>query len=87
MKFYLSALLSMAVVTAGAQRLSAYNQYLLFTPSTFFHSVASNNLSLNQSSQDAGNQEINSTLMNAYLNHPDMIVDSENQLRHAGEVK
>ena len=54
MKFYLSALLSMAVATAGAQRLSAYNQYLLFTPSTFFHSVASNNLSLNQSSQDTG---------------------------------
>ena len=52
MKFYLSALLSMAVVSAGAQRLSAYNQYLLFTPSTFFHSVASNNLSLNQTSQD-----------------------------------
>ena len=87
MKFYLSALLSMAVVAAGAQRLSAYNQYLLFTPSTFFHSVASNNLSLNQLSQDAGNQEVNSTLMNAYLNHPEKIVDSENQLRHAGEVK
>ena len=69
MKFYLSALFSMAVMTAGAQHLSAYNQYLLFTPSTFFHSVASNNLSLNQTSQDVENQEVNSTLMNAYLNH------------------
>lgn len=74
-------------VAQNTPRLTTYNQYQLFTPSTFFHSVASNNLELNETGQDVVSQEVDAALMNVYLNHPDMVIDSENQIRHAGVVK
>jgi hypothetical protein len=81
---------SLNVYKAQAQNgktLSAYNQYQLFAPSTFYHGVAGNNLDLNKKDQDTENQEVGAALMSVYLNHPNLIIDSENNLRHAGAVK
>jgi len=81
---------SLNVYKAQAQNgktLSAYNQYQLFAPSTFYHGVAGSNLDLNKKDQDAENQEVDAALMSVYLNHPNLIIDSENNLRHAGAVK
>lgn len=81
---------SLNVYKAQAQNgktLSAYNQYQLFAPSTFYHGVAGSNLDLNKKDQDTENQEVDAALMSVYLNHPNLIIDSENNLRHAGAVK
>lgn len=81
---------SLNVYKAQAQNgktLSAYNQYQLFAPSTFYHGVAGSNLDLNKKDQDPENQEVDAALMSVYLNHPNLIIDSENNLRHAGAVK
>ena len=60
--------------------LSAYSQYRLFAPTTFFHSVAATSLSDN-----GGGDEVDAALMNVYLNHPELVSTSENEVKEAGQ--
>ncbi|MBR5349616.1 MAG: DUF3078 domain-containing protein [Prevotella sp.] len=67
-------------------QMSAYNQYRLFAPSTFYHAIAKHNLYLYDSEQDIYDQAVDDALLNIYLNHPEYITNSEQQLRDAGGV-
>lgn len=67
--------------------LNPYNAYKLFSPTTFFHSVAGNNMSLNDEMQNSEDEEIDNTLLNVYLNRPELVSNSEDNLREASVVK
>lgn len=67
--------------------LSAYNRYQLFAPTTFFHSVSNQKLSMSLPAMSAEDQEVNATLMNLYLNNPDLVESTETGLHDAGAVK
>lgn len=68
------------------KKMSIYDQYKLFVPSTFFHSVALNSLNIDNV-QNSENQDIDAALLNVYLNHPELVKNTETNLRDAGEVK
>lgn len=68
-------------------QMSVYNQYQLFAPTTFSPVKANQQLCLNETAQDAESEEIDAALMNLYLNRPDLVVITENQLKEANAVK
>jgi len=70
---------------SGRQELSAYGQYKLFAQSTFYHDVAKN--ALGDGSTEQENSAVDAALMSVYLNHPDLIENSEDDLRQADAVK
>ncbi len=67
-------------------QMSSYNQYRLFAPSTFYHAIAQHSLYLHSGEQDVYDQAVDDVLLNIYLNHPEYITNSENQLRDAGGI-
>lgn len=67
-------------------QMSAYNQYRLFAPSTFYHAIAQHNLYLRDKEQDVYDQAVDDALLNIYLNHPEYVTNSEKQLRDAGGI-
>ena len=71
--------------TANVDKLSSYANYRLFASPTFYHSVAQNNFNLNGTS-DKEAEEIDAALMNIYLNHPELVTNSEEQLRQVSAV-
>ncbi len=62
--------------------------YRLFAPLTFYHSPAKKALRLAQrtTEDDGVNNEIDNTLLSVYLNRPDLVVNSENNLKSVGGV-
>ena len=62
--------------------------YRLFAPLTFYHTPAKKALRLQQRHQniDGVDDEIDNTLLNVYLNRPDLVLNSENRLRRVGGV-
>lgn len=63
--------------------------YRLFTPLTFFHSVAGDILRIDRSGiySDKLNSEIDSVLITTYLSRPDKVEDSEGRLAKVGKLK
>lgn len=73
---------------ANHQRaLNTYDAYKLFSPATFYHSVAANSMSLDENTQSTESREVDNVLMNIYMNHPELVSTSENNLREASVVK
>ena len=67
--------------------LSAYSQYQLFAPATFFHATANRKLSLSLPAPSSEEDQVNEALMKLYLEHPEWVVSSETELHEAGRVK
>ena len=62
--------------------------YQLFTPLTFYHSVAGANLSLdNPLETDLTDEAINLALLNVYLNRPDLVRSTDTQLEESGTLR
>ena len=62
--------------------------YRLFTPLTFYHSVAGNSLSLDPSEgNDSIDEAINRALLNVYLNRPDLVQATDSQLEESGSLR
>ena len=78
-------LLSLAALSAlsayAAQPKDSINGglYRLFAPLTFYHSVAGNQLSLNDKTNDAVSEEVDNALMHVYLNRPDLVQVTETE--------
>ena len=62
--------------------------YMLFAPFTFYHTPAQKALRLSNNSEDMDpvSNEIDYTLLAMYLKRPDLVVNSESQLRRIGGV-
>ncbi len=62
--------------------------YQLFTPLTFYHSVAGASLSLdNSQGTDLTDEAINLALLNVYLNRPDLVRSTDTQLDESGSLR
>lgn len=61
--------------------------YKLFTPLTFYHSVANDNLRLNTPDDDDVAEAINRALLNVYLNRPDLVQTTDTQLDESGTLR
>lgn len=66
------------------------NLYRLFAPTTFYHDVAAQQLTLDMdnagSNVDVENKNVNDALMNIYLSRPDLVMNSEDRLAAVGTV-
>ena len=58
--------------------------FCLFSPTTFYHSVA--NRMLGNESTDDTESMIDRTMMNIYLNHPQLVAKSEQRVKKAGAI-
>lgn len=64
--------------------------FRLFSPLTFYYSVAGNRLSFNKDGQDNTYDNVDNTiddiLMSTYLRHPKLVTNTESRLRKAGSL-
>ena len=61
--------------------------YRLFAPPTFYHSGANKALSLNPNTGDEVTDAVDAAMMNVYMKRPDLVVNTESQLRKTGSVR
>lgn len=61
--------------------------YRLFAPLTFYHSVAKEQLDINDTVVDDVNSEIDLALLNIYFNRPDLVVNSDKRLSMTGTIR
>lgn len=61
--------------------------YRLFTPLTFYHSVAANQLMINPTDADAVGSEVDQALMHVYLNRPDLVQVTESEQQQSGSLR
>lgn len=61
--------------------------YRLFMPFTFYHSVAKNQLSIDQQDGDEVAEQVSNALMHAYLSRPDLVQNTETDLAESGELR
>ena len=87
-------LLSAAVMTLSASAAQSNDSldaryYRLFAPVTFYHNVADKALALNSDAagKDAVADEVDATLLNVYLNRPDLVSATETELRETGSIR
>lgn len=64
----------------SSARLDNFMRFRLFTPATFYHSVATGQLSLEGAPLDDVNYEVDRSLLGVYLNNPQLVNISENRL-------
>ncbi len=85
-------LLALAAVVALSASAAQENEpgngqyYRLFTPLTFYHSVAGDQLSMS-SQNDQVAQAVDRALMHVYLNRPDLVEVTETEQTEAGELR
>ena len=83
-------ILAAGVLSASAAEPKSKNSsscYRLFTPLTFFHNVASNQLSITSDNHDEVNQAIDQALMHVYLNRPDLVQVTQSEQENAGTLR
>ena len=87
------ALLSAAFLTLSASAAQPNDSldaryYRLFAPVTFYHNVADKALALNSETagKDVVADEVDATLLNVYLNRPDLVSATETELRETGTI-
>ena len=87
-------LLSAAVMTLSASAAQPNDSldaryYRLFAPVTFYHNVADKALALNSDAagKDAVADEVDATLLNVYLNRPDLVCTTETELKETGTIR
>ena len=62
--------------------------YPLFGPLTFYHHVAQNRLSLTSAQNDEElREEITAAMLRVYLNRPDLVKVSENEMKASGQLR
>lgn len=86
MNIYRAKADSLARVNAELQQSLDGRYYRLFAPTTFYHSAANQQLSLNPNGTDEVANAVDAALMNIYLRRPDLIRSSENQLETVGGI-
>ena len=87
-KLILSFAAAMTLSANAAQPNDSVNGqlYRLFAPLTFYHNVSAGMLALSSENNDV-DEAVNQTLMNVYLNRPDLVEATETQLDESGTLR
>ena len=82
----LAAVVALSASAAQENEPGNGQYYRLFTPLTFYHSVAGDQLSMS-SQNDQVAQAVDRALMHVYLNRPDLVEVTETEQTEAGELR
>ena len=88
-KYTLLLLAASAIGTYAAtpaDSLTSGQQYQLFAPLTFYHSVAASQLALDGGGNDS-QDAVDQALMHVYLNRPDLVQITETEQQQSGELR
>ena len=78
----------LSTVAAQQNSQNSGQYYRLFAPLTFYHSVAGNQLSLDEQEQDDGTAgAVDQALMNVYLTRPDLVEVTETEQQQSGTLR
>lgn len=88
-KFALFMVTTIALSASAAQygNLSSGQYFRLFAPLTFYHSVASNQLSIASSDPDEVSQAIDQALMHVYLTRPELVQVTQSEQEKSGALR
>ena len=88
-KFALFMVATIALSASAAQygNLSSGQYFRLFAPLTFYHSVASNQLSIVSSDPDEVSQAIDQALMHVYLTRPELVQVTQSEQEKSGALR
>jgi hypothetical protein len=88
-KFALFMVATIALSASAAQygNLSSGQYFRLFAPLTFYHSVASNQLSIASSDPDEVSQAIDQALMHVYLTRPELVQVTQSEQEKSGALR
>ena len=81
------AAITLSTSAAGGNDPAGGKYYKLFAPLTFYHSVASDQLSIDSDNPDEVSMAIDQALMHVYLNRPDLVEVTESEQKEAGELR
>ncbi len=82
------AMLAFSASADNKTRPSNGQYYRLFTPLTFYHSVAQNQFSLSaQPGYDEVDDEVSNALLNVYLDRPDLVRYTESEMEESGQLR
>lgn len=84
--FYLAAFMSLSASAADKNQPSNGRYYQLFTPLTYYHSVAQSQFSINDETDEAS-RAVSAALFNIYLKRPDLVVASEKDMKESGQLR
>ncbi len=82
-----AAFVALSVTAAQGNDPMEGQYYKLFSPLTFYHSVASNQLSIASEDPDEVSEAIDQALMHVYLNRPDLVEVTETEQEEAGQLR
>ncbi len=81
-----AAVMTLSASAAQENEPSNGQYYRLFTPLTFYHSVAGDQLSITSGNPDEVSQAIDQALMHVYLNRPDLVEVTQTEQEESGEL-
>ncbi|MBQ8096764.1 MAG: DUF3078 domain-containing protein [Prevotella sp.] len=84
---FLAAMMALSANAAQGNDPLSGQYYKLFAPMTFYHSVASDQLSIASDDADEVSRAIDQALMHVYLNRPDLVEVTESEQEEAGELR
>ncbi len=79
--------MSLAASAATPADSTSGQYYRLFSPLTFYHSVAASQLSLDADNADEEQQAIDAALLHVYLNRPDLVQVTETEQQESGTLR
>jgi len=88
-KIWLTLAMTMVLSASFAQQTDDVDgqYYRLFTPLTFYHSVANSQLDLSLNNQDEISKAVDDALMHVYLNRPDLVEVTQTEQEESGELR
>lgn len=81
------ATIALSASAAQYGNLSSGQYFRLFAPLTFYHSVASNQLSIASSDPDEVSQAIDQALMHVYLTRPELVQVTQSEQEKSGALR
>jgi len=84
---FLAVASSLSVSAAQPKDSISGLMYRLFTPLTFYHSVAGNQVSLDADESNSVTNAVDQALLHVYLERPDLVTATETEMKESGTLR